>query len=269
MTLDSQRLQKIINYSTGMLSLFIFGVGVAALPFPQLGFSDGRLVAECITTQAQASSPNPNCPGSIYLPPSRETPSPSPSTNGSPTPSLSPPQSPSPIPSASPSISPGPTGTPSFPPTFFACEDGVDNDGDSYIDYPYDPGCSAYADNDESDQVFFSQSPRPPSPLPSPSPSTDPSTAPSSAPSSAPSTDPSGASSAAPSLAPSGAPSGASTPNPSPSGPSITYACSDGVDNDGDLFIDFPSDPGCSSSIDNDESNGLGGPGTAPPAPGP
>jgi hypothetical protein len=35
--------------------------------------------------------------------------------------------------------------------------------------------------------------------------------------------------------------------------------CSDGIDNDGDTLTDFPSDPGCLSAIDNDE--------TDPPAP--
>ncbi|MBM3227716.1 DUF11 domain-containing protein, partial [Candidatus Peribacteria bacterium] len=33
--------------------------------------------------------------------------------------------------------------------------------------------------------------------------------------------------------------------------------CNDGLDNDGDGFIDFPNDPGCSSATDNDESNPL------------
>jgi len=38
--------------------------------------------------------------------------------------------------------------------------------------------------------------------------------------------------------------------------------CSDGIDNDGDGLIDFPSDPGCTSGGDNDETNGGGGGGT-------
>lgn len=37
------------------------------------------------------------------------------------------------------------------------------------------------------------------------------------------------------------------------------YACSDGIDNDGDALIDYPSDPGCSSSLDTDEVNNSGG----------
>ena len=37
--------------------------------------------------------------------------------------------------------------------------------------------------------------------------------------------------------------------------PTPADACSDGVDNDGDTLTDFPADPGCSSAMDNDESN--------------
>jgi predicted small secreted protein len=32
-----------------------------------------------------------------------------------------------------------------------ACNNGVDDDGDGYTDYPYDPGCSSISDNDEID----------------------------------------------------------------------------------------------------------------------
>jgi len=32
--------------------------------------------------------------------------------------------------------------------------------------------------------------------------------------------------------------------------------CSDGVDNDADALIDFPNDPGCSSTVDDDEADG-------------
>lgn len=35
----------------------------------------------------------------------------------------------------------------------------------------------------------------------------------------------------------------------------VAYACADGVDNDGDGFIDWPNDPGCYSRYDGDESN--------------
>jgi hypothetical protein len=32
-----------------------------------------------------------------------------------------------------------------------------------------------------------------------------------------------------------------------------TYQCSDGMDNDGDALTDYPNDPGCTSTIDNEE----------------
>jgi hypothetical protein len=44
-------------------------------------------------------------------------------------------------------------------------------------------------------------------------------------------------------------------------GPSTTQ-CSDGIDNDGDGKIDYPADPGCVDSNDDDETNGGGGPST-------
>ena len=37
------------------------------------------------------------------------------------------------------------------------------------------------------------------------------------------------------------------------------FVCSDGIDNDGDALIDYPTDPGCSSTTDTDESNTSGG----------
>lgn len=45
-------------------------------------------------------------------------------------------------------------------------------------------------------------------------------------------------------------------------GSSYTYdspimACNDGVDNDSDGLTDYPADPGCTSGVDNDESNGT------------
>ncbi len=35
----------------------------------------------------------------------------------------------------------------------------------------------------------------------------------------------------------------------------VVYACSDNIDNDGDGLVDYPNDPGCSSATDNDEYN--------------
>ena len=77
----------------------------------------------------------------------------------------------------------------SLPPTSYQCSDSVDNDGDSLVDYPADPGCSAPIDDDENN----------------------------------------------------------SAPQP------IFQQCSDAIDNDGDNLIDFPSDPGCVAPYDNDE----------------
>lgn len=44
--------------------------------------------------------------------------------------------------------------------------------------------------------------------------------------------------------------------------------CADGIDNDGDSAIDFPADVGCTDASDNDETNAVGGGGgdTTPPA---
>lgn len=50
---------------------------------------------------------------------------------------------------------------------------------------------------------------------------------------------------------------------------SVSYQCNDGTDNDGDGLIDYPSDTGCSSSTDNNETNdgGGGNPGGSNPQP--
>lgn len=39
------------------------------------------------------------------------------------------------------------------------CSDGIDNDGDTKIDYPNDPGCDSFSDNDETDGVIPSPTP--------------------------------------------------------------------------------------------------------------
>ncbi len=78
---------------------------------------------------------------------------------------------------------------PAPPPPAAACADGRDNDGDGRVDFPADPGCASANDTDETD------------------------------------------------------------PPPPPA------ACADGRDNDGDGLTDFPADPGCASLADNDETN--------------
>jgi uncharacterized protein YkwD len=55
---------------------------------------------------------------------------------------------------------------------------------------------------------------------------------------------------------------GGSTPPPPPPAPS--YACSNGADDDADGKVDYPADPGCTSTTDNDEYNAAPPP---PPAP--
>ena len=45
------------------------------------------------------------------------------------------------------------------------------------------------------------------------------------------------------------------TPPPPPPPPPTTYACSNGMDDDGDAKVDYPADPGCSSTTDNNEYN--------------
>jgi uncharacterized protein YkwD len=57
-----------------------------------------------------------------------------------------------------------------------------------------------------------------------------------------------------------GTSTGGSTPPPPPT----SYACSNGKDDDADGKIDYPADPGCTSSSDNDEYNV-----SAPPPPAP
>lgn len=42
---------------------------------------------------------------------------------------------------------------PPLPPPKAQCEDGLDNDSDTLIDYPSDPGCTSATDNDETNTV--------------------------------------------------------------------------------------------------------------------
>ena len=57
---------------------------------------------------------------------------------------------------------------------------------------------------------------------------------------------------------------GTPPPPPPPPPPAPTYACSNGADDDGDGKVDYPADPGCTSTTDNDEYNA---PAPPPPAP--
>ncbi len=88
--------------------------------------------------------------------------------------------------------------------------------------------------------------PPPPTPTPTPTPTPMPTPAPTPTPTPTPS----------PTPMPTPAPTPAPTPSPTPP---PTFACSDGVDNDGDGLTDYPSDPGCDSENDDDEFNDSGG----------
>lgn len=61
----------------------------------------------------------------------------------------------------------------------------------------------------------------------------------------------------------SGCSGGGYSPGPTVS-PGGTAQCSDGQDNDGDGLVDYPSDSGCYSSTDNDETPGTTSSGTCP-----
>src|SRR5262245_44317420 len=43
-----------------------------------------------------------------------------------------------------------PEGGSGYPVADFVCDDGIDNDGDGFIDYPSDPDCSMPGDGSES-----------------------------------------------------------------------------------------------------------------------
>jgi Tol biopolymer transport system component len=106
-----------------------------------------------------------------------------------------------------------------------ACSDGADNDGDTKVDYPADPGCISSADESEED---------PPPPACSDGVDNDGDTK-------VDYPDDLGCTSA----------SDNNETNP---------ACIDGFDNDGDAKIDYPDDPGCTSTSDDDEFNESLGP---------
>ena len=55
------------------------------------------------------------------------------------------------------------------------------------------------------------------------------------------------------------------SPVPPPPPPPPPAQCADGIDNDGDSLIDFPADPGCTDSSDNDEIDLLPPPPPPPP----
>lgn len=106
-----------------------------------------------------------------------------------------------------------------------ACSDGVDNDGDALVDYPFDPGCvdptdidesepttfacSDGADNDQDGRVDYPQDP------------------------------------------------GCANPEDPDEEDGPPAACSDNVDNDLDGRTDYPDDPGCAGPSDQEETDPL------------
>jgi hypothetical protein len=107
------------------------------------------------------------------------------------------------------------------------CLDNYDNDGDSFVDYPNDPGCLSAEDNDETDPAI----------LPQCSDGLD--------------NDNDNLSDYP------NDPGCVSASDNDEFNLEMITQCSDGIDNDADSFIDYPADPGCISASDNDETDVL------------
>ncbi|MBX3250310.1 MAG: VWA domain-containing protein [Myxococcales bacterium] len=94
------------------------------------------------------------------------------------------------------------------------CSDEIDNDGDGLIDFPADPGCTSFDDNDETSAECSD-----------------------------------GIDNDGDGLVDWPADPECSGPR-DPTGESGPPQCSDGIDNDGDGLTDFPADPDCASATD-------------------
>ncbi len=114
----------------------------------------------------------------------------------------------------------------------FQCSDGIDNDGDTLVDYPADPGCSSGIDDDETDPIVATPTPTPtptpghggggggggstptPTPAPTPTPTLEPTPTPTPLPTEGP----------APSMTPTPTPlpTIGPVPSPTPEGPTPT-----------------------------------------------
>ena len=106
-----------------------------------------------------------------------------------------------------------------------ACSDGLDNDGDTLIDFPNDPGCTSMSDTDEANA--------PPAPACSDGLDNDGDTL----------------------IDFPNDPGCTSMSDTDEANPPPAPACSDGLDNDGDGRTDHPADPGCTSPSDGDETD--------------
>jgi len=107
----------------------------------------------------------------------------------------------------------------------YQCNDKKDNDADSLIDYPQDPGCSSLTDNDEYNAPKIPKPEIPKPDVPKPEVPTVPTP-----------------------------PEETTTES---GGGTAVYECSDGIDNDGDGLFDYPEDTGCSDVSDTSEIDEL------------
>ena len=124
------------------------------------------------------------------------------------------------------------SGTSTTPPPAAACADGLDNDGDTLIDHPADPGCTGPTDTDETD--------------------------PPSTPACADTIDNDGDG-----LTDHPADPGCTEPTDTDeTDPPAAPQCSDGLDNDTDGLTDHPGDPGCSAPADPNETDLVTPPGS-------
>ncbi len=120
------------------------------------------------------------------------------------------------------------------------CDDGIDNDGDGYTDYPSDTGCTGLSDSSELgtvecddgvDNDFDEATDYPDDEGCSDSLDDD-------------------ETNCGDNRCEGGEDSG-SCPTDCPAGPA---ACDDGIDNDYDGSADYPNDPGCANALDDDET---------------
>jgi hypothetical protein len=147
-----------------------------------------------------------------------------------------------------------------------ACSDGADNDGDTLIDYPSDPGCVGTSDTDESngapppgavcsngiddDGDGLIDYPNDPGCL-SASYSSEANAAAPVACSNTLDDDGDGL------IDYPNDPGCVSAADTSETNPGVAALCFNGLDDDGDGSIDYPDDPGCTSASDNDETNAV------------
>lgn len=107
----------------------------------------------------------------------------------------------------------------------YACNNGIDDDGDGATDSAADPGCSSASDNSELNVAIECDN---------------------------------GLDDDADGLIDyktSGGDPGCSSRTDTQEGPSATAACNDGIDNDGDGATDHPADTGCTATTDTNELN--------------